>query len=504
MMREVPVLIAGAGPAGLTLACELARRGVPCRVIDKAAHVFLGSRAKGLQPRTLEVLEDLGVIGEILEGGAPFPPFRLYAGRELKWERTLEQMLGTPAAPPSPAVPYPRAWLIPQWRTDQILHDRFVALGGQVEWETELVDFTQDADGVTATLMSDRVSTKVRAKYLVGADGGRSTVRKKSGVAFEGESPAMERTLIGDVKVKGLGGQACHILTLAGDATSRFSLWSLPNSEYFQLVANLPAGDGAASGEPGGPKDDAPELSLAAVQKLLVERTGRTDLVLSELRWISLYKVQVRMAERFRIGRVFLAGDAAHVHSSAGGQGLNTSVQDAYNLGWKLAAALKGAAASEELLGSYERERLPVAAALLGMTTRLHRQGFAPPTAGAAAPALHQLDLTYRGGPLALDDRRERGALQAGDRAPDARLPGGERLFDKLRGPHFTLLVFGERAELLTGDERVQVLELGAPGQYQGYDVADDAMVLIRPDGHVGAISASVAAIRGYLLRYVA
>lgn len=493
MNREVAVLIAGAGPAGLTLACELARRGVACRVVDKAAGVFLGSRAKGLQPRTLEVLEDVGVLDEILRGGAPFPPFRLYAGRELKWERTLEQMLGAPATPPSPAVPYPRAWLIPQWRTDQILHDRFAALGGRVEWETEVVDLAQDGEGVTVTLTSDRVSTKVRARYLIGADGGKSAVRKRLGVAFEGESLAEERTLIGDVKVKGLdeGAPACHILTLAGDATSRFSLWNLPGSEHFQLVANLAS------------EREAPELSLAGAQRLLEARTGRRDVVLSDLRWISLYKVQVRMADRFRVGRVFLVGDAAHVHSSAGGQGLNTSVQDAYNLGWKLAAAVRGAADAEALLASYEAERLPVAARVLGLTTKLHRHGFAPSAPAAAAPALHQLDISYRGGPMAVDLRARRGALQAGDRAPDAQLATGRRLFEELRGPHFTLLVFGERAELLTGDERVKVLELGDPQQYEGYDVEEDAFVLIRPDGHVGVISASVDTIRDYLVRFV-
>jgi 2-polyprenyl-6-methoxyphenol hydroxylase-like FAD-dependent oxidoreductase len=497
MTREVPVLITGAGPAGLTLACELARRGVACRVIDKAPQLFQGSRAKGLQPRTLEVFDDLGVIDQILAGGAPFPSFRLYAGQELKWERSLEQMLGGPeakvdatAAAASEGAPYPRAWLIPQWRTDQILHDRFVALGGRVELETELVDFAQDADGVTVTLMSDRVSEKVRARYLVGADGGRSAVRKRSGVAFAGETLATERTLIGDVQVSGLEGVACHILTRAGDATSRFSLWNLPGSEHYQLVANIPGDDASA-----------PELSLTGVQRLLEERTGRRDVRLHDLRWISLYRVNVRMAERFRIGRVFLAGDAAHVHSSAGGQGLNTSVQDAYNLGWKLAAAIGGAADGEALLDSYEQERLPVAAAVLGLSSKLHRQGFGPPAAGAATPALHQLDLSYRGGPLAVDDRAARGALQAGDRAPDAPLPGrgdGKRLFDLLRGPHFTLLVFGERAERLEGDARVAVAEVGA---LPGYDVEAGQLVLIRPDGYIGAITASLETLRAYLTR---
>ena len=330
MGDPMSVLIIGAGPTGLTLACDLARRGVECRVVDKDVRLFVGSRAKGLQPRTLEVFDDLGVIDAIKAGGAPFPPFRLYSGAEIQWERSLEEMLRVPQLPASPGVPYRRPWLIPQWRTDRILHDRFVALGGRVDMGTELTGLTQDADGVTAALVCNGASESVRTRYLIGADGGRSFVRNASGVRFEGETYETERTLIGDVRVSGLEGRACHILADAGDVTQRFSLWNLPDSNYYQFVANVSA-------------DAIPDFTLTEIQALLDRRSGRTDIRLHDLRWISLYRVNVRMADHFRIGRIFLAGDAAHVHSSAGGQGLNTSVQDAYNLGWKLAAVLDGA-----------------------------------------------------------------------------------------------------------------------------------------------------------------
>jgi 2-polyprenyl-6-methoxyphenol hydroxylase-like FAD-dependent oxidoreductase len=472
----IPVLIAGAGPTGLTLACDLARRGVACRVIDRAPRLFVGSRAKGLQPRTLEVLDDLGVIDAVMAGGAPFPPFRLYAGGVLQWERTLEEMLGQPASVPSASVPYPRAWLIPQWRTDEILAARFVALGGRIELATELTGFTQDGEGVTATLGRDGGAEVVRARYLVGADGGHSFVRNAGGFTFAGETPEAERTLIGDARASGLDGVACHILTRAGDPSSRFSLWNLPGGEHYQLVAPV--------------SDDAlPDLSLGSVQRLLEARSGRGDVRLHDLRWISLYRVNVRMADRFRSGRVFLAGDAAHVHSPAGGQGLNTSVQDAYNLGWKLAAVLGGA--GEALLDTYEEERLPVAARLLAATTTLHHRSFRP--SPGPAPALHQLDITYRGGSLAVDDRPAPGPLQAGDRAPDALLADGRRLHDLFRGPHFTLLASGPGPVAV--DERVRVARVGA---VEGYD---GPLVLVRPDGHVGAISSSIETIRAYLRR---
>lgn len=450
----VPVLIVGAGPTGLTLGCDLARRGIRCLLVDRG--LFGGSRAKGLQPRTLEVFDDLGVADTIRAEGAPFPPFRLYVGDQLKWERTLEEMLG--AQEPPPATAHPRAWLIPQWRTDQILLDRFTALGGEARFDTALVGFTADAHGVTATLDTGE---EVRADWLVGADGGHSTVRKAGGFRFDGESDTSEHTWIGDVGVDGIDGVACHIFTSEGDVTRRFSLWNLPGTHLFQFVASMG-------------RDDAPEPTLDAVQRLLDQRSGRTDLRLYDLRWVSLYRVSVRCVDRMRIGRVLLAGDAAHVHSSAGGQGLNTSVQDAYNLGWKLARVVAGG--DPALLDTYDTERLAVAAQVIGRTQALHRQNFRPST--GETPALHQLDVTYRGGPLAVDERDEPGVLRAGDRAPDVLLPDGSRLYTHLPRGEYALLKFGDAAD---GALRLDPLP--------DYDRMDGCFVLIRPDRHIAVIS---------------
>jgi 2-polyprenyl-6-methoxyphenol hydroxylase-like FAD-dependent oxidoreductase len=447
------VVIAGAGPTGLTLAIELARRGVECRLLDNQEALFPGSRGKGLQPRTLEVFDDLGVLDAVRAEGMPFPDFRLYSGTDIVWQRSLPEMLGIEDPRVSPSVPYPKAWLIPQWRTDRILHDRFVQLGGKVEFDTEVTDFEQRPDGVTVSVLRNGIPERIEADYLVGTDGGRSTVRKLLGVGFAGETFETERTLVGDVRARGLHGVACHMFTHAGDVTKRFSLWNLPNTDYYQFVA-------AAS-----PED---EPTLDTVRRIMVERTGRTDIELHDLRWISVYRINVRMVDRFRVDRVLLAGDAAHVHSSASGQGLNTSVQDAYNLGWKLAAVTRGA--PDALLDSYEAERMPVAAHLLGLSTAMYHRNFRPTT--GPAPAIHQLDITYRGGPLALDDRAAKGQLQAGDRAPDGLLPDGTRLFDLFRGTHVTVLTFG--------------------GPIEGYDVAAGTKVLVRPDGHIGAVGTEV------------
>jgi 2-polyprenyl-6-methoxyphenol hydroxylase-like FAD-dependent oxidoreductase len=465
------VLIVGAGPTGLTLACDLARHNVPCRIVDKAAGVFPGSRAKGLQPRTLEVFHDLGVLDAVFAGGEPFPNFRLYRGQEVAWERSVSEMLGAPPFSASPAVPYPDAWLIPQWRTEEILHARLVELGGRVEWNTEVFGVTQQDDHVIA----HTTGGDIRAGYLVAADGGHSTIRKALDIGFEGDTFDTERTLIGDVRADGLDGRFCHILTANGNVGERFSLWNLPDSDYCQFVASIPS-------------DQVPELTVDAVRQLCRDRSGRTDIHLHDLRWISLYRVSVRMVDRYRVGRVFLAGDAAHVHSSAGGQGLNTGVQDAYNLGWKLAAV--HADADPDLLETYAVERMPVAAKVLGLSTLLHRQDFR----GGPAPAIHQLDITYRGGPLALDDRAEPGTLRAGDRAPDGLTPTGTRLFDLFCGPHPTLLTFGATPP----DLDLPVIDLPA---CEGYDVPAGAYVLVRSDGYIGAISQSAEVIEKYLRR---
>jgi hypothetical protein len=252
----------------------------------------------------------------------------------------------------------------------------------------------------------------------------------------------------------------------------------LPGSDYFQLVATLPA-------------DEVPELSLEGVRTLFERRSGRTDITLEELRWLSVYQVNVRMVERMRVGNVLLAGDAAHIHSPAGGQGLNTGVQDAYNLGWKLAAALESPRA-ERLLSTYEEERLAVAARVLALTSRLAPKAFrvgpsSPP------PSLDQLDISYRDASLAFEDGSVQCALRAGDRAPDARLRDDSRLFEHFRGPHFTLLAFGSVPSAIDG---VRVVACAEP--LEGYAV-ERGFVLVRPDGHVAALSASLSAIEGYV-----
>lgn len=491
--RYTPVLIAGAGPTGLTLAIDLARHGVACRLIDGAQRICPGSRGKGLQPRTQEVFEDLGVLDAVRTAGSTYPTIRAYTGRTVVWEGTMTEI-----TEPTPDVPYPNVWMIPQWRTERILRDRLAELGGAVERGTTLRAFTTDADadGVTATLTGPDGEQAVRADYLVGADGGGSTVRQTLGVGFDGETYDEHRALFGDVRVQGLDHDYWHTWATAADRSDMFGLCPLPGTDTFQLMA----------AEPGGDFDDSP----AALQELITTRTGVPDVRLTEITWLSHYRANMRMAQQFRVGGVFLVGDAAHVHSPAGGQGLNTSVQDAYNLGWKLAAVLGGA--HETLLDSYDTERAPIAAQVLGISTRLHYREATPSGLGTPQRGrdTQQLDLTYRDGPLTRDTRAVPGPVRAGDRAPDAPLRRADgtrtRLFDVLRGPHFTLLAFGADAALTatpldpSGAEGTAVALDDADGYARkAFGIDGPAHVLIRPDGYLALLADTPADVHAYL-----
>lgn len=515
-METTQVLISGAGPSGLVLGIELARRGVPCHVVNAAAGIWPASRGKGLQPRTLEVFEDLGVLGAVRAGGRDYPVIRGYSGREVVWEGRMSEVND-----PTPDIPYPNGWMVPQWRTERILRDRLAGLGVTVQDGTELAGFTSDDDGVTATLATPGGAREVRARYLVGADGGHSTVRRALGIGFAGETRESDRMLFGDLRVDGLDRDYWHMWAGTADRSDMLGLCPLPGTDTYQFVAAHP-GDGF-------------EPDHAGLQALLTERTRCADIRLREITAISSYRANMRMAERFRAGPVFLAGDAAHVHSPAGGQGLNTSVQDAYNLGWKLAAVLAGA--EEALLDSYEAERMPVAAGVLEISTALHRQVAAGGGPMKRGKETQQLDIGYAGGPLApgnSDDDGDEGdgVLCAGHRAPDA--PGlrradgtAVRLFELLVGPHLTLLAFGApiadaAAELAapygaavrtvpirhTGEEPAEtghatvVDEDGHAAKAYGIDT--ETLVLIRPDGYVGAISTDPADIAAYLPRVTA
>jgi 2-polyprenyl-6-methoxyphenol hydroxylase-like FAD-dependent oxidoreductase len=491
------VLIVGAGPTGLALACELARRGVTFRLIEAAPGPQPGSRGKGVQPRTLEVFGDLGIVDRVLENGRMAMPIRSTApdGTVTLGGAEPEELRNRPD------IPYTTSLITPEWRVEEALRLRLSELGGAVEFGTSLRSFEQSDEGVSALVVEGGVARTIAASWLVGCDGGHSVVRKQAGIAFEGETRDQVRMIVADAKVDGLNREAWHVWR---HDEGFVSLCPLPSTDTFQYGVSIAPGQ-------------APDLSLANLQATLERRSRRTDLRLHEAEWSSLWRANIRLANRYRERRVFLAGDAAHIHSPAGGQGMNTGIQDAYNLGWKLASVAKGA--SPELLDSYEAERRQVAAGVLALSNArlehvLQEKGI--PTRRDASTL--QLDVNYRGSALARDDREESSQLRAGDRAPDATklmtVAGQRRLFDLTRGESFTLLSFGGSVcAQQSSPFEVRALRVVAQPTCHGdiadteghlassYGATDRTVVLIRPDGYVALISdaGDVSAVSDYL-----
>ena len=456
MTEKTNVLIVGGGPTGLTLAVDLARRGVDCRIVEQAPEPSGGSKGKGLQPRTQEVFDDLGVIDRVLAATTLYPPLRVRIGRVPVYQGRMHKLTA-----PTDAVPYPMVTMHPQWRTEAVLRERLAELGGKVEQGVELTGFEQDAGGVTARLGT---GATLRADYLVAADGGKSFVRKALGIGFTGQTRDEERMVLGDVRIEGLGRDHIHVWVRPGKGM--VALYPMAGTDTFQMLAPL---------KPGV----VPDLTLSGSQQIFAERSMLRGVRITELLWSSLYRVNIRLADSYRTGRVFLAGDAVHVHSPAGGQGLNTGVQDAYNLGWKLARVLSGA--PEALLDTYEEERRPVAARVLGLSTDLHdKKSF------KRDEETHQLLVSYRGGSL---------ARRGGDRVPDGRVRLADgtraRMFDLLRGTHFTLLSPDPAPRVVNGPE-VRAYELAEP-------YGDERHTLVRPDGYVGISTSSAEELAAYL-----
>lgn len=493
------VLIVGAGPTGLTLACELARRGVSFRLIEAAARPQVGSRGKGVQPRTLEVFDDLGIGERVLANGRMAMPIRTTApDGKVTLGGTVPDTLKD-----RPDIPYPASLITPQWRVEEALRERLSELGGAVEFGTALSSFTQSDDAVSALVIEGGEAETITARWLVGCDGGHSIVRKQAGIVFEGETREEIRMIVADVEIDGLDRDAWHMWR---HEEGLVTLCPLPSTNTFAYQAGIAPGQ-------------EPDLSLASMQAILERRSGRADIRLREPEWSSLWRANIRLVDRYRKGRVFLAGDAAHIHSPAGGQGMNTGIQDSYNLGWKLAAVEKGA--SPALLDSYEAERRPVAAGVLALSNARLAQVLEQKDIRRDASTI-QLDINYRGSVLASDDRDESAQLRAGDRAPDATklmtVDGERRLFELTRGGRFTLLDFGGAHEAFGSECELRTLRV--VGQAVGpdevvdteghlaraYGASERNLVLIRPDGYIGVISnaGEVSSIREYLVRCAA
>jgi 2-polyprenyl-6-methoxyphenol hydroxylase-like FAD-dependent oxidoreductase len=482
------VLVVGAGPTGLVLAAQLLARGVRVRVIDKGDEAAQQSRAVSILARTLELLDTMGLAEAFITHGHRVRRFRMYAG-----QRTL---LNLDMARNDSQ--YGFMLHIPQNETERLLRAHIRDLGGIVEQGVELVRLAAHGDVVDATLR-DAAGREIElsADYVAGCDGARSRVRHELGVAFEGR-PYPQDWLLADVALDGVGRE---------DETHAFyrpdglPLVCIPMGRQRWRVVMPNAGDRA-----GAPP------SFEEIQHLVEQRAPRRIMV-SDPAWLSCFRCQLRSVTSYRRGRVLLAGDAAHVHSPAAGQGMNTGMMDAGNLGWKLALVAGGA--SDGLLDSYGHERVPAASNVLGVTDKLigwatlrHpvkralRDTLVPAAAAVpvlqnrAARRLSQISVAYPPSPLVRPDGTQ-GGPKPGDRVPDVEVHTGEgttRLYRVLaRGRHVLLVSGGGIPAALEANGLdyftglVDVVDGDIRAIHRPVRAASNAFALVRPDGVLAA-----------------
>src|SRR5882762_5377999 len=348
VMTDRPVLIVGAGPTGLVLALWLTRLGIKVRIIDKTAEAGTTSRALAVQARTLEFYHQVGLDEAVIAGGAKIEKINLWVSGHRAAQVALRRI-------GEGLTPYAFALVYPQDAHERLLIERLAALGVRVERQTELLRFSQHDGNVTATLRRPDSSEEVcEAKYIAGCDGASSTVRQQLGVGFPGGTYT---GLFYVADVEGTGEVVHGDLHADIEDADFLLLFPLRGNGHWRLVGTVL----------DFPQGEHGKLSFDDVKGKAVEHL---KLKIEKVNWFSTYRVHHRVADRFRDRRAFLLGDAAHVHSPVGGQGMNTGIKDAYNLAWKLALVVSGRARAA-LVHSYEDERLPVANHLLKRTDRL-------------------------------------------------------------------------------------------------------------------------------------
>ncbi|MFI9335867.1 FAD-dependent monooxygenase [Streptomyces althioticus] len=477
-----PVIVVGAGPTGLLLAGDLAEAGVPVTLLEKRPHQVSNlSRAFGVHARTLEQLDARGLADDLLATGSTITRLRLF--------RRLSLDLSTLPSR------FPFLLITPQYEVERLLEQRARRLGVRFAYETELLALRQDADGVDLDVRDgDGTAATLRAGYVVGTDGHRSAVRRAVGQPFPGVS-VITSLFLADVR---LAEKPDSVLTVDGAG------------DVFAMIASF--GDGWYRVMGWNRRNEVPDdhpLDLDEVKDVTRRALG-TDYGMHDARWLSRFHSDERQAPRYRVGRVFLAGDAAHIHSPAGGQGMNTGLQDAANLSWKLAAVVKGQA-PDSLLDTYQSERHPVGKAVLrssGGLVRLARahhpavralRAAVTALVNTAAPARTKALAQITG--IGYRYPAPRGAHRlTGTRIPDVTLAGGRRLYEALRGGRFVLIT----------PATVQLPRHADPDDEPGTRPAVEhwagdrrTTVLVRPDGYAAwaqddaataAVEAAVAA----------
>jgi 2-polyprenyl-6-methoxyphenol hydroxylase-like FAD-dependent oxidoreductase len=478
MNTKTDVLIAGAGPVGLTMASELARYGLSVRVIDKNNERTDKSKALVLWARTLELIDRMGTdcTQTFIDAGLKVQEVNILSGREKIAHVDMTHI----------ESPHNFALMIPQSDTERLLESHLATFGVKAERQTELMKFESSADGVSCTLRhSDSRDETVEATWLIGCDGAHSTVRHQLGMEFHG-TKLLSDWILADLHLSGVpGAPAINIFWHAEGVLAVFPL----HGARYRVIADV----GESSGLSG--EGNSPTPTLEEVQRILDVR-GPGGIQASDPVWLSAFSINERKCSDFRSGNVFLAGDAAHVHSPAGGQGMNTGMQDACNLAWKLALVSRGICAPEPLLSSYSAERSAIAKLVLEATGRATTMavmkggikqsirnhiaslvlGFAPVTR-TMANVLSEMMVGYSDSPLNGPSAHVHGGPEAGKRAP---IREGEIAVGSGNTPRFVLFAEDTPAARSLPAKYPKFVE---PSPRKPY--ADGGIWLVRPDGYV-------------------
>ena len=475
----IQVLVVGAGPVGLTMAAELARYGVSVRIVEKSPQRTDKSKALVLWSRTLELLDRAGCTEPFIAAGHKVLAANIVTGKKVIGHVSFETVQS----------PYPYALMLPQSDTERLLEEHLNRQGVEVERRVELVGFTQQADGVSAVLRNaDCREETVEAEWLIGCDGAHSTVRHALGLSFLGNT-LQSNWILGDIHIKGSPFPETEIVTYWHEEGVLVTFPISPGR--FRVIANVELPEGVVPADP----------TLAEIQAIM-DRRGPGGMTAADPIWLAAFRINERKVADYRSGRVFVAGDAAHVHSPAGGQGMNTGMQDAFNLTWKLAMVCRGSGSDGKLLDSYSVERSEIGAQVLAAAGRLtavaimknhaaqtvrnligrFMLGLAP-VRNALVNSMTEVSIGYGAGPLVGSATRGVGGPAPGERAAPL---VGQTPVGSGKQPQFALFATPDAAVERLLKEFPTLLDRQVRPPFQ-----PDGMWLVRPDGYTACAAKS-------------